>query len=768
MRFAPSAAARIAVISGVLMLGIGPAPASSGQDARPVSTTPSDVLAQSVGLITSGQFEAAESHLPELEQLGDPGQRVAHWLREHQEMEKTRQELTLADLKKYVGWVKEQHAKGNIENAVAAAVRAYDNAADRDAFRAQPWLGELYEDALIHAAGLREERKWLEAHAVYYQLAEIFEHDKDINKLRRECLTHARLDVSYKPEGKWRDYLAGIEPNMLENALYKIDKYYVTDADFREMAIAGLEQLVILGESATLAKVFESLTDEVDREEFTQRLEARIDQAKTMTRFGYRDTASLFRRALRINRQTVQLPEELLVSEFMAAAMDTLDDFSSIIWPVEFREFDKHTRGDFIGVGISISEVNGQITVVTPLEDSPAYYAGIVANDVITKVDGQTTEGMSLTQAVEIITGPIDTTVTLAIRRPHVDEELEFKLKRARVTIQSVKGIARNAKDPQKWDHLIDSEMGIGYLRVGAFQSNTVAHLQQTVQEMIDAKPSLAGLILDLRYNPGGLLTSAVNMSELFLEKGDRIVSTKGPRVREWPIPAERTGPFLDLPLIVLINGQSASASEIVSGALRDHKRAVIIGERTFGKFSVQNLMQLGNSEAHLKLTTAAYYLPSGQSLHRTEDATVWGVDPNIKVALVPKERARVRLMRIKSNVLNRPDLAKADDNGTEDAAEAKPEDAAPDQKPAEEDDAKASEAKDTDQPAEVDADSDEAEAKKSDDVPKEELLPSDTNDFPEIDPQLETALLVMRAQLLGQATPQIAYQGAPADVEVK
>lgn len=759
----PSTTARMVLIPGVLALCVGLAPVWGGQDTRQASARSPDALAVSAGLIGSGQFEAAATHLPELEKLGDRGQQVAQWLRALQDMEGSRQEMTQSDLEKYVGWAKEQHAQGNIDNAVAAAVRAYDNSADHDAFRDQAWLGEVYEDALIHAAGLREKREWLDAHAVYYQLAEIFEHDKDLDKLRRECLTFARLDVSYKKGGKWKDYLGGIEPKMVRDALSKIDKYYVTDVDFRKMAIAGLEQLAILGESAALSKVFESLNDQDDREEFIDRLGALVDRAKRMSRFGYGDAASLFRRALRNNSQTVQLPTELLVSEFMAAGMDTLDDFSSVIWPVEFREFDKHTRGDFIGVGISITEIHQRITVVTPLEDSPAYYAGIMAGDVITKVDGTSTEGLSVTQAVDVITGEIGTWVTLGIRRPDVDEEMEFKLKRARVTIQSVKGFARNAEDPQKWDHLIDPDMGIGYVRVGAFQGNTVAHLRQTIQELLDAKPSLNGLILDLRYNPGGLLTSAWKMSELFLQKGDRIVSTKGPRVREWPINAERTGPFRDLPLIVLINGQSASASEIVAGALRDHKRAVIIGERTFGKFSVQNLMQLGNTEAHLKLTTAAYYLPSGRSLHRTEDATVWGVDPNIEVALVPKERAKVIYIRRRSDVLSRPDLAKADDKTN--LSEEKPEDSTPGEQVDEADDV---ESKEGDAPEGEAADSPDDQADKTDEEPKEEFLPADPNDRPEVDPQLETALLVMRVHLLGETTPQMAFQGGPKEVKVK
>jgi carboxyl-terminal processing protease len=238
-------------------------------------------------------------------------------------------------------------------------------------------------------------------------------------------------------------------------------------------------------------------------------------------------------------------------------------------------------------------------------------------------------------------------------------------------------------------------------------------------------------------------------MAELFLQRNERIVSTKGERMRESYIDAARTGPFRDLPLVVLINEQSASASEIVSGALKDHHRALIVGERTFGKFSVQNLMRLGGTDAHLKLTTAAYYLPNGKSLHRTDDATEWGVDPDIGVPVVYKELYRIVEMRRKADVLARPDLAQHD---------AEPADAEETAEPA-------------DQPeADQEQDQPDAEAAdQEDDEDDEEPLPPDPNDRPEIDPQLETALFVMRVHLLAETSPQVALQDPkPAEVSVE
>ena len=727
-----------------------------------------DVWSQSLQLIETGRFDTAASRLQELERIGPRGARVAGWLRDRQEMEQTREEMTQADREKYVAWAKEQRAKAkerwakgedelaqkNFSRAIQYAVMAFDNTAeaDRDAFRAQPWLGELYDEALARAAELREEGKWLDAHGVYYQFSEIFEHDEQLRRLRHECLTHARLEVTYKPDGKWEDYLAGIEWRMVPAALYKIEQHYVTEADFRRLTIAGLEQLLLLVRSPAVQEVFQLLQDEHDRGDFVRRIERRIDQTRELERLPRTDAAELFRRALRINLQTVQIPEPVIISEFMEGAMDTLDDFSSLIWPVEFREFDKHTRGDFIGVGISISKLNGEITVATPLDDSPAYYAGILADDVIVKVDGRSMENLSLTKAVEIITGPVDTSVVLTVRRnvDGVDREIDFKLTRQVVTIQSVKGFRRNADDRQRWDYMIDPELGIGYIRVGQFQDNTVSQLGVTIQRLRE-EAGLEALILDLRFNPGGLLRSAVEMTELFLAKGDKIVSTKGERSSGWPIiVAKRTGPFVDLPLVVLINGASASASEIVSGALKDHARATIIGERTFGKFSVQNLIQLDGTEAHLKLTTAAYYLPSGKSLHRTDDATEWGVDPDIDVPLVPKELYKVIAMRRQADILAPSRVVET--------AQAEPE-------PTETAPADAVTKSDTEvvvgvgvlEEPTTDQDGD-ADARKPDQE-EDDPPPADPNNRPEIDPQLQTALLVMRAHRFAELVPRIAYQ---------
>ncbi|UCG16369.1 MAG: S41 family peptidase [Phycisphaerales bacterium] len=683
--------------------------------------------------------------------------RVAQWLSERAELERSRTELTRTDFDTYVARVQKWHERGKIDKALENALYAYANAADKDAFRREAWLAALRKDAIDKAGERRENKEWLEAHAIYYELSEIFDQDTELRDLRHECLTHARLEELYKEGTGWSEPLEGIDPDMVTEALYRIDQKYVEEPDFRAMTEAGLEQVLLLLESPALRELFECLSDDPRRQEFEERLRIRLDQVQTAGSLNRREAAYYFTRMMQINRQTVQLPEALLAAEFVNGALEELDEFTSVIWPVDYKEFQKHTRGNFIGVGIQIRQkLNAdtkcnEVVVVSPLEDTPAYRAGIQADDVIRRVNGESLCELevSLSKAVDMITGPEGTHVTLTIYRSSEDSEIDFKLKRERVDIGSVKSTRRDEVDEQRWNHLLDPKLGIGYARVTNFQENTVGELRAVIDDLLK-QHRLRGFILDLRFNPGGLLTSAVRMAELFLGQDEMIVSTRGLHSRPWPINTEEDGPFKDLPLIILVNEYSASASEIVAGAIKDHRRGLIVGERTFGKFSVQNVIQLVRSDAHLKLTTAHYYLPSGRSLHREDDSTEWGVEPDIKVTLVPKELRKVMDIRRNADVIGPRGSA----NGDADAAKETPDPAEDAAAPSEVDTpAPADEtgaAVPTTQPADDEDDADEEE-----DEP-------DPNNRPEVDPQLETALLVMRLRVLSEDFPIIARSSRP------
>jgi len=267
------------------------------------------------------------------------------------------------------------------------------------------------------------------------------------------------------------------------------------------------------------------------------------------------------------------------------------------------------TKGSFGGLGIEITNRNGMLTVVAPIEDTPAYRAGIKAQDVILKIDGEFTKDMSLVEAVKKMRGPKNTKVRLTIKRDNPTKLLDLSLMREVIKIQSVK-----------------SKMlpgGYGYLRVTQFQEHSDDDVERALRELEAESGGLKGLVLDLRNNPGGLLTQAVKISDVFLDSG-LIVYTDGRlENQKQKYFARRPGSYMDFPMVVLVNGGTASASEIVAGALQDHKRAIILGTQTFGKGSVQTILPLDDNSA-LRLTTARYYTPSGRSIQAT------GIVPDI------------------------------------------------------------------------------------------------------------------------------------------
>ncbi len=711
--------------------------------------------------------------------------RVAAWITEYRELSDTLRTAKTKDFDRYVELAKEDMALGRIRAALSWAIKAHANAEDPDAFMNSPWLSEFAKTSVEKAEYYRSKAKWNKAHAVYYELSELFEDNKAYEEGRQECLNIARLDAIYSEDGNWEEFLEGIDPRNGQDAIERIDRYYVERPDFRAFTSAGLDQLLLLCESIEIRETFEGLQDDFVREDFKRRLEARRKQVAEKKSFSHRDAKRYFRRTLEINDQTLQLPDELIVYEFMTGALESLDDFTSMIWPIEFREFDKQTRGDFVGVGISISGgSNRPVTVVSPLEDTPAFRAGIKADDVITHVNGEEIGDRSLNKVVQLITGPMGSKVTLTVFRESENREFDVTLERALVKIASVKGVSRDPEDPEEWKHIIDEELGVAYVRVNSFQENTVRDLRRTIHRSLDR--GARGLILDLRFNPGGLMKSAVEMAQLFLSRDALVVYTKGLRDPQWQNPsADQDGPFMDLPLIVLVNEYSASASEIVSGALKDHDRAIIIGENTFGKFSVQKLMQLGRSVSHLKLTTARYYLPSGQSLHHEEGAKVWGVKPDVEIAVAPKEISRVMDMRRKSDVLNPPGSSDSEtvadgDEGDESEEAAPAEYADPDQptddenadaeSPADKSEEDADGKGETTDDGESDEDEgdeeagdDDEEGDEDDDDPDTlEFLAEDPNELPEVDFQLQTAKLLMRLYLLGQSGTTLAVNENP------
>jgi len=321
----------------------------------------------------------------------------------------------------------------------------------------------------------------------------------------------------------------------------------------------------------------------------------------------------IFTDALRIIKENYV--EQVSMKDIIYGALNgmtkSLDPFSSFFTPKQYESFRQETEGEFGGVGIEIGMEKGRPIVISPIEGTPAFRAGIKAGDVILEVNGEDTSNMSLIDVVQRIRGKVGTKVQLTIYRKGMEKPMKIELERALIKIESV-----------RWTTLGD----VGYIKLSQFNENVSVQVERALKEL--ASQRVKGVILDLRNDPGGLLSEAVNVADLFLPEGRLVVYTRGRNGETQKYFARRKPAVPDeLPVIVLINKGSASASEIVAGALQDYKRAVILGEKSFGKASVQNIIPLEDGSA-LKLTVAHYYTPLGRLIHNK------GIVPDVQVAM--------------------------------------------------------------------------------------------------------------------------------------
>jgi len=348
--------------------------------------------------------------------------------------------------------------------------------------------------------------------------------------------------------------------------------------------------------------------------------------------------------------------------ELMEAAIrgviSKLDPYSNYIAPEDLERFKTGVESEFGGIGIQVSTRDGQLVVTSPLFGTPAYEAGIIAGDRITHIEGEETEGISIDDAIKKLKGPIGTEVTMTIYHPSTFNSEEVTVQRELVQIETVLGDER--LEGGNWDFMFDHANKIGYVRISAFSRHTADDLHQAITRLLD--DGMKGLVLDLRSNPGGLLTSAVEICDMFIEEG-KIVSTEGRNSPKRIWTAEKEGTLPDFPMVVLIDHYSASASEILSACLQDHDRATIIGERSWGKGSVQNIVELEEGKSALKLTTAGYQRPSGEKIHRFEGDTEsdkWGVSPDDGMEVTMNREQKVayhtyRRMRDQDTIIPHP-----------------------------------------------------------------------------------------------------------------
>ena len=359
------------------------------------------------------------------------------------------------------------------------------------------------------------------------------------------------------------------------------------------------------------------------------KIAAQSEQPKDSIDVAFEKMQLLTNVLLEIRRSYVD-EEKIAYKELLYGALrgmlQSLDPHSQFMDPDMFRDMKSDTAGEFGGLGIVIGIRDGILTVIAPMEDTPAFRAGILHGDKIVAVDGESTENMSLQEAVKKMRGEPGTKVKIKIIRPKPQKIKELELVRAIIKVDSVKGAA-----------MLDDH--VGYVRITQFNEPTAGALQQAVDKLL--AEGMTALVLDLRNNPGGLLSSAVEVSQQFIKSGNVIVTTKGRKGTggRYKYVAKGKLHYLDFFMVVLVNGGSASASEITAGALQDHHRAIIVGETTFGKGSVQSVLPLEDGSA-IRLTTAKYYTPSGRTIHEK------GVVPDVFVPMLPADWRKVQIKR--------------------------------------------------------------------------------------------------------------------------
>ncbi len=581
-----------------------------------------------------------------------------------------------------------------LSKALSAAVALqllYDN---EDVFFSDEKISRLIDQSIEAAKKAESKGDWLIASELFYRLDAI--HDQtgtfkdDVDRLTRR-LTMIRL---YVPERLWElrnerrlaEELDGLPPynsygDLYTDKLQGIDSITVRTAiqraaaqhlsrqskvdpsgvSMNDLIVGGIDAVSTMATTTDLSAAFLGFADDRQRSQFIRELEAiRAKYADNSRPASAYDLRRAIDSIMSASRDSVSVMPEALLHEFGNGAIAQLDAYTAIIWPDEVARFRRSTQGEFIGVGIRIQLDELQnITIVTPLEGTPAQRVGLQADDIIKKVDGISAVGLGLDQAVEVITGPPNTDVTLTVERRSEDEtgaetleEIEFTITRAKIDLPSVKGWSKNGPTDDDWDYFLDRDEGIGYVRLTGFTEDTTRDFDRAVASM--KEEGLNALVLDLRYNPGGLLDQAVQLSSRFVPHGMVVKTVDAAGITQDRQDVRSVNPkysVRDIPVVVLINEGSASASEIVSGAIQAgaHKgknKALVIGARSFGKGSVQNVYMLPGGLSAMKLTTQHYQIDSPRMIHKVPGATEWGIEPDLHVEMLPSQSAEALLLR--------------------------------------------------------------------------------------------------------------------------
>jgi carboxyl-terminal processing protease len=671
--------------------------AQQGVEQQQLATV-NQLKAEAFKALKAGQFDRTSELLAKASATANDPQltQMAQWTKAFEDQRQTFVAERHKQFDKAVGDVKKLLENNKHDYALDYVARAYLLADDKKAFRNEPWVDGLVKETIERAKKHEANEQWLKALRLYSDLGSVEPANAEWKEKLKLSTRRIRLLAMYNPDEfrriqelesndresvdqlikpatqpsskattkpvaderddsfrtDWHQTLKDIQIGMLWDALVDARQNYYREVSYRDLGIGGLTGLKVIATTKGLEAAFPGLKDDAKRRQFVATVDQHLESVKNAT--ASNEQYALKQAITQVgltNDKTVQLPQEVFTSEFADAAFAELDPFTSMIWPSDVEEFNKNTQGEFSGVGIQIqSDDDGSLKVVSPLEDSPGYKAGIKAGDIITRINGKNAKGISINQAVKNITGKSGTKVTLTVRSTDGNVK-DYTITRQTIKVASVKGWLH--RPGGGWDYYIDPQNKIGYLRLTQFTKLTTDELEKAVTEL--QASGAKAMILDLRYNPGGLLGTATEVCDKFLA-GGTIVSTRADRETPNLPKEEKAKPDADditnTPMVVLVNQYSASASEIVSGALKDHHRALIVGERTFGKGSVQMLFPMSGRSAYLKLTTHHYYLPNGKCIHREENSTEWGVDPDVTVEMTPEQMSEAIKARQELDIL--------------------------------------------------------------------------------------------------------------------
>jgi carboxyl-terminal processing protease len=663
------------------------------------TSTESAFVEQACKLIYQGRFEAADSLIRQASTnrsnpLGATARQLVYIADEYKEIAEYRQSTqetaysqTLADLEKLKepGDVNDTRDTNDITAALSIIAKAgeFAGSKQKEQLLSDAFVKEIIQTAIDNAATHEVEGKWLEAYTnCYGWLVAIDPNNEGYSDHAQELLDKATLAMVFEdsPCETSEERFLGVREDMFVRAVNFLNSHYVSILNYNEMATQALEQCKLLaevigtssrfsteleGNGTSNTNVMNIAWEPKELSAWCAAIDGILDElGDASSKLSRKDFLKIFETTLELNEATVDLPRTILISQFAEASLAALDPYTVIVWPRQMQDFEQMMTNEFMGIGIEISKQKGLLTVSSLLIDTPAFHSALDAGDVIEKVNGLSTKDMTLFCAAKKIKGPAGTKVKLTVRRPNDDEAVEdtvfdVTIVRDKIVVPTVRGWQRTHEG--KWLHMLDEENKIGYVRLTGFSTDTAFGLERVLQELEDQ--GLRGLIMDLRYNTGGLLDSAVAVADKFIDDG--WIVKRQPRAGQMAIfeYAHRRGTHPNVPLVILINSSSASASEIVAGALADevNKRAILVGTRTHGKGSVQGITSYIGKGAQLKYTQAYYHLPSGQRVE-SRDAMEklgrkdWGVGPNIEVDLRSDEIKKLAEVQRQNDVLVKAD----------------------------------------------------------------------------------------------------------------